>query len=115
LNEEQKSISTIAVNIRLISDENFAWIKAQSVVMRELQRYVDAHDSIFDLQAAVEGLLGGNLSPTLISPLDMQAIIANSSKCWPKKDGNFALVIQKMSMKAEASRTPDTDTYCSFA
>jgi hypothetical protein len=85
LNEEQKSISTIAANIRLISDENFAWIKAQSVVMRELQRYVDAHDSIFDLQAAVEGLLGGNLSPTLISPLDMQAIIANSSKVLAEK------------------------------
>jgi hypothetical protein len=80
LNEQQKSVTEVTKEIRQISQTQFMWVTSLSLALNELTRFIQIHDAIFELEAGVQSLMYGQLTPALIGIRDLNVILANVSR-----------------------------------
>jgi hypothetical protein len=80
LNEQQKSVTGIAKEIRQMSQTQFMWVTSLSLALNELTRFIQIHDAIFELEAGVQSLMYGQLTPALIGVQELNVILANVSR-----------------------------------
>ena len=79
LNEQQKSLHSVASDIKSLNDRSNIELNAITVIALELARYVDIHDSIQELELGIEDLVQGRLTPKLISVDDINNALRNAS------------------------------------
>jgi hypothetical protein len=80
LNEQQKSVTGIAKEIRQMSQTQFMWVTSLSLALNELTRFIQIHDAIFELEAGIQSLMYGQLTPALIGIQELNVILANVSR-----------------------------------
>ena len=78
LNEQQKSVTEVTKEIRQMSQTQFMWITSLSLALNELTRFIQIHDAIFELEAGVQSLMYGQLTPALIGIGELTNILAQA-------------------------------------
>jgi hypothetical protein len=80
LNEQQKSVTEVTKEIRQVSQTQWMWISALTLALDELTRFIQIHDAIFELEAGVQALMYGHLTPALIGVRELNVILTNVSR-----------------------------------
>jgi hypothetical protein len=80
LNEQQKSVTGIAKEIKQMSQTQFMWVTSLSLALNELTRFIQIHDAIFELETGVQSLIYAQLTPALIGVQELNVILANVSR-----------------------------------
>jgi hypothetical protein len=80
LETEHKSMQSLYTEVREIHDTTAIEFNAVGVIATELAQFIQTHDHISELLAGIEDLTRGHLSPKLIDPDQLRAIIANVSR-----------------------------------
>jgi hypothetical protein len=80
LNEQQKSVTAIAKEIKQLSQSQFMWATSLSLALNELTRFIQIHDAIFELEMGVQSLMYAQLTPALIGVQELNVILTNVSR-----------------------------------
>ena len=75
ITEQQMTIDKIVTAVSSVREEVSLELQATTIVVRELQRFVTAHDEVQELAQGIDQLIYGQLSPKLINTTQLRNLL----------------------------------------